>query len=96
MADNPAPSSVASRFVSESTLEAAQAQRKKDWEAAYARIGEEPPKQEESNEPYDGRSLWEKLQENKVGESAQRLRVRWGAGQVVGGRGRVEQVHTEL
>jgi hypothetical protein len=66
MADNPAPSSVASRFVSESALEAAQAQRKKDWEAAYARIGEEPPKQEESNEPYDGRSLWEKLQENKV------------------------------
>ena len=57
---------VASRFVSEDQLKAAQEQRQKDWAAAYERIGQEPPKQEESKEPYDGRSLWEKLQENKV------------------------------
>lgn len=62
----PAPTSVASRFVSETTLEAAKIQREADWKAAYARLGQEPPKKEEEDgEKYDGRSLWEKLQEHK-------------------------------
>ncbi|KAM0750709.1 hypothetical protein T439DRAFT_380583 [Meredithblackwellia eburnea MCA 4105] len=60
-----APTSVASRFVSQSTLDAAKAQREADWKAAYERMGQEPPKKEEDNEPYDGRSLWEKLKANK-------------------------------
>lgn len=57
--------SVASRFVSETALQAAQSKREEDWKAAYQRLGEEPPKRE-AEEVYDGRSLWEKLQENKV------------------------------
>ncbi|KAI5474161.1 hypothetical protein MNV49_004076, partial [Pseudohyphozyma bogoriensis] len=62
MSDSANPS-VASRFVSESSLEAAKKQREDEWKAAYARLGEKPPEREE--EPYDGRSLWEKLQANK-------------------------------
>ncbi|GAA5914924.1 PSME3-interacting protein [Sporobolomyces salmoneus] len=57
--------SVSSRFVSSTDLEAAAAKRKEEWAAAYARIGQEPPKQEETEGGYDPRSLWEKLQENK-------------------------------
>ncbi|GAA5944687.1 PSME3-interacting protein [Sporobolomyces koalae] len=57
-------SSVASRFVSSTELEQAAARRAEEWKQAYARIGEEPPKPQE-DEVYDGRSLWEKLQENK-------------------------------
>ncbi|GAA5884963.1 hypothetical protein JCM16303_006494 [Sporobolomyces ruberrimus] len=61
----PAPTSVASRFVSSKDLEAASLKRKEEWAAAYARIGQEPPKEEEGEGTYDPRSLWEKLQENK-------------------------------
>ncbi|KAL8287534.1 hypothetical protein RQP46_003392 [Phenoliferia psychrophenolica] len=60
----PPPTSVASRFVTETSIEAAKAQREADWKAAYERLGEKPPEKDES-EPYDGRSLWEKLQEKK-------------------------------
>lgn len=63
--------SVASRFVSSDALAAARQQRELEWKAAYERLGQEPPKQpDESTEPYDGRSLWEKLNEQKVGHSA--------------------------
>ena len=64
--------SVASRFVSQSSLDEAKLQREADWKAAYERLGQEPPKREQEEE-YDGRSLWEKLQENKVSN-----KPRWG------------------
>lgn len=59
-------SSVASRFVSEASLEEAKATRAQQWKEAYERLGQEAPPPEEDTQPYDGRSLWEKLQENKV------------------------------
>ncbi|BGP15517.1 hypothetical protein JCM10213_006583 [Rhodosporidiobolus nylandii] len=69
MSDASAPSAMASgvaaRFVSSAALDEAKKKREEEWKAAYERIGQEPPKQVEDNEPYDGRSLWEKLQENK-------------------------------
>ncbi|KPV72252.1 uncharacterized protein RHOBADRAFT_47095 [Rhodotorula graminis WP1] len=55
---------VASRFVSSAALEEAKQRREAEFKAAYARIGEEPPKQEDDG-TYDPRSLFEKLQENK-------------------------------
>lgn len=51
--------------MTETSIEAAKTQREADWKAAYERLGEKPPEKDES-EPYDGRSLWEKLQEKKV------------------------------
>ncbi|BGO91003.1 hypothetical protein NBRC10512_005911 [Rhodotorula toruloides] len=69
MSDTPsAPaftSGVASRFVSSNALEEAKKRREAEWREAYARIGQEPPKQEEE-EKYDPRSLFERLQENKT------------------------------
>lgn len=56
---------VSSRFVSSKQLEEAQAKRQEEWKAAYARLGQEPPK-EVVQESYDPRSLFERLQENKV------------------------------
>ncbi|GAA96199.1 uncharacterized protein L969DRAFT_43552 [Mixia osmundae IAM 14324] len=64
MADLPPPSTVASRFVSESDLSAAAEKRKAEWKAAYERLGQAPPEQPE-NQAYDPRSLYEKLQEQK-------------------------------
>ncbi|GAA5942176.1 hypothetical protein JCM1841_000034 [Sporobolomyces salmonicolor] len=69
MSDAPAnpsalSSGVASRFVSATALEEAAKKRSEEWKAAYERIGQEPPKEEDAA-PYDGRSLWEKLQETK-------------------------------
>lgn len=61
----PPPVSVAARFVSETTLEAAKQAREEAWKETYAKLGQEPPPKEEEA-PYDGRSLWEKLQEHKV------------------------------
>lgn len=67
MSDAPAlgTGGVASRFVSSSALEEAKQRREQEWKAAYERIGEEPPKQDDDG-TYDPRSLFEKLQENKV------------------------------
>ncbi|KAK4048750.1 hypothetical protein OIV83_004516 [Microbotryomycetes sp. JL201] len=58
-------SGVGSRFVSSKTLEEAKAKRDAEWRAAYERIGQEPPPKQD-DEPYDGRSLYEKLQEQKL------------------------------
>lgn len=73
MADIPpisSATSVSSRFVSSDALEAARKQREADWKAAYERLGQEPPKPDnDPSEPYDGRSLWEKLNEQKVSNS---------------------------
>lgn len=83
MADAPPPalssSGVASRFVSSSALEEAKQRREQEWKAAYERIGQEPPKQEDEG-TYDPRSLFEKLQENKVRLISSRGRGRRTAG----------------
>ncbi|KAI6132731.1 N-terminal domain of NEFA-interacting nuclear protein NIP30-domain-containing protein [Pisolithus croceorrhizus] len=51
-------SGVASRFVSQSDVEAARARREEQWKAAYARLGQEPPPQP-TDDSFDGRSLAE-------------------------------------
>jgi len=58
--------SVGSRFVSETDIDAANKVREEQWKAAYARIGQAPPKRPEDDASYDGRSLYEKLATNKV------------------------------
>ncbi|KAJ7597153.1 N-terminal domain of NEFA-interacting nuclear protein NIP30-domain-containing protein [Mycena floridula] len=56
---------VGSRFVSQDDVESARAKRDEQWKAAYARLGQEPPKPVEDS-TYDGRSLAEKLAANKI------------------------------
>lgn len=63
----PPPTSVAARFVSQTTLDAAKANREAEWKAMHEKLGQEAPvyKEKGEGEEYDGRSLWEKLQEHK-------------------------------
>ncbi|KAG8930098.1 hypothetical protein FRC03_012560 [Tulasnella sp. 419] len=56
--------SVSSRFVSQGEIDAANANRDAAWKAAYARLGQEPPPK--PVEDYDGRSLYDRLQEQKT------------------------------
>ena len=49
---------VGSRFISQNDLENAKAKREEQWKAAYARLGQEPPPQQQEDS-YDGRSLAE-------------------------------------
>ncbi|KAF4623631.1 hypothetical protein D9613_001907 [Agrocybe pediades] len=56
---------VGSRFVTQDEVETAKARREEQWKAAYARLGQEPPPQQQE-EVYDGRSLAEKLAANKI------------------------------
>lgn len=49
---------VGSRFVTETELDTAKARRDEQWKAAYARLGQEPPPQQQEDS-YDGRSLAE-------------------------------------
>ncbi|KAG6842564.1 hypothetical protein C0991_000090 [Blastosporella zonata] len=51
---------VGSRFITESDLDTAKARRDEQWKAAYARLGQEPPPQQQEDS-YDGRSLAEQL-----------------------------------
>ncbi|KZT51731.1 hypothetical protein CALCODRAFT_521206 [Calocera cornea HHB12733] len=67
---SPPPSSVASRFVSQTELEQAKATREEQWRAAYARLGQEPPPQR-AEDVGDGRSLYERLQTNKAAKEEQ-------------------------
>jgi len=55
---------VGSRFVTQDEIEVAKARREEQWKAAYARLGQVPPQQQEDS--YDGRSLAEKLAANKI------------------------------
>ncbi|KAF8922435.1 hypothetical protein CPB85DRAFT_1267584 [Mucidula mucida] len=48
---------IGSRFVSQDDVDSAKSRRDEQWRAAYARLGQEPPKQ--VDEAYDGRSLAE-------------------------------------
>ncbi|KJA29244.1 hypothetical protein HYPSUDRAFT_32643 [Hypholoma sublateritium FD-334 SS-4] len=51
---------VGSRFVTQDEVETAKLRREEQWKAAYARLGQEPPPQQQE-EVYDGRSLAEVL-----------------------------------
>ncbi|EGO00433.1 hypothetical protein SERLA73DRAFT_122445 [Serpula lacrymans var. lacrymans S7.3] len=57
---------VGSRFVSSTDIEAAKSRREEQWKAAYARLGQEPPKLPVNEDSYDGRSLAEKLAANRA------------------------------
>ncbi|KAK2461827.1 hypothetical protein APHAL10511_006290 [Amanita phalloides] len=56
---------VGSRFVTQDEIDAARQRREEQWKAAYARLGQEPPPQQQDDH-YDGRSLAEKLAANKI------------------------------
>jgi len=56
---------VGSRFITQDEVETAKVRREEQWKAAYARLGQEPPPQQQE-EVYDGRSLAEKLAANRV------------------------------
>ncbi|KAF8807515.1 hypothetical protein BYT27DRAFT_7189588 [Phlegmacium glaucopus] len=56
---------VGSRFVTQDEVETAKARREEQWKAAYARLGQEPPPQQQEDS-YDGRSLAEKLAANRI------------------------------
>lgn len=56
---------VGSRFVSQDEVDTARARRDEQWKAAYARLGQEPPPQQQEDS-YDGRSLAEKLAANRI------------------------------
>lgn len=58
--------SVSSKFISQTTLDAASETRAKEWSEMHTKLGQPVPELPTSTEPYDGRSLWEKLKENKV------------------------------
>ncbi|RIB05960.1 N-terminal domain of NEFA-interacting nuclear protein NIP30-domain-containing protein [Gigaspora rosea] len=51
------------KFVSSTEIEEARKKRAEEWKAAYERLGEKPP---EIEEEYDPRTLYEKLQEQKM------------------------------
>ncbi|KAJ3555314.1 hypothetical protein NP233_g12239 [Leucocoprinus birnbaumii] len=57
---------VGSRFVSQDEIDLAKQRKEEQWKAAYARLGQEPPPQQQSDEAYDGRSLAEKLAANRI------------------------------
>ncbi|KDR85107.1 hypothetical protein GALMADRAFT_260808, partial [Galerina marginata CBS 339.88] len=56
---------VGSRFITQDEVETAKVRREEQWKAAYARLGQEPPPQQQE-EVYDGRSLAEKLAANRI------------------------------
>ncbi|KAH7323426.1 N-terminal domain of NEFA-interacting nuclear protein NIP30-domain-containing protein [Rhizoctonia solani] len=66
-----ATGSVASRFVTQTEIDSAKERRDEQWKAAYARLGQEPPPQPTEDTEYDGRSLYERLQANKVAKQEQ-------------------------
>ncbi|CAE6455585.1 hypothetical protein ACGC1H_005788 [Rhizoctonia solani] len=66
-----ATGSVASRFVTQTEIDSAKERRDEQWKAAYARLGQEPPPQPTEDPEYDGRSLYERLQANKIAKQEQ-------------------------
>ncbi|KAJ7925898.1 N-terminal domain of NEFA-interacting nuclear protein NIP30-domain-containing protein [Mycena leptocephala] len=56
---------ISARFVTEDEVDTAKARRDEQWKAAYARLGMEPPPQQQEDFS-DGRSLAEKLAANKI------------------------------
>ncbi|CUA72806.1 hypothetical protein RSOLAG22IIIB_10307 [Rhizoctonia solani] len=66
-----ATGSVASRFVTQTELDSAKERREEQWKAAYARLGQEPPPRPTEDPEYDGRSLYDRLQANKIAKQEQ-------------------------
>ncbi|CAE6413074.1 unnamed protein product [Rhizoctonia solani] len=66
-----ATGSVASRFVTQTELDTAKERREEQWKAAYARLGQEPPPRPTEDPEYDGRSLYDRLQANKIAKQEQ-------------------------
>ncbi|KIY62431.1 hypothetical protein CYLTODRAFT_426925 [Cylindrobasidium torrendii FP15055 ss-10] len=62
--ENPLVHGAGSRFISQDAIDVARDRRNTQWKAAFERLGQEPPKAVE--EPYDGRSLAEKLAANRA------------------------------
>ncbi|KAF9787141.1 N-terminal domain of NEFA-interacting nuclear protein NIP30-domain-containing protein [Thelephora terrestris] len=62
--------SVGSRFVSQTEIDVARQRREEQWKAAYARLGQDPPPQQQE-EVFDGRSLAEKLAANRAAKQEQ-------------------------
>ncbi|KAL1406049.1 hypothetical protein Q8F55_007732 [Vanrija albida] len=60
-----ATGSIAARFVSQNALDEASARKEQEWKDAYARIGQEPPPQM-LEQPDDGRTLYERLEEQRI------------------------------
>jgi len=56
---------VGSRFITQDEVETVKLRREEQWKAAYARLGQEPPQQQQED-AYDGRSLAEKLAANRI------------------------------
>jgi len=56
--------------VSENSIKEAQGRRKEEWAKAYERLGQKPPEDEGPAQKYDPRSLYEKLQEQKMTKQA--------------------------
>jgi len=65
-----AGTSSSNRFVSENSIKEAQGRRKEEWAKAYERLGQKPPEDEGPAQKYDPRSLYEKLQEQKMTKQA--------------------------
>ncbi|CAE6397370.1 unnamed protein product [Rhizoctonia solani] len=66
-----ATGSVASRFVTQTEIDSAKERREEQWKAAYARLGQEPPPRPTEDPEYDGKSLYERLQANKIAKQEQ-------------------------
>ncbi|GMK59007.1 hypothetical protein CspeluHIS016_0700220 [Cutaneotrichosporon spelunceum] len=59
-----ATGSIGARFISQNAVDEAKERREEEWKAAYERIGQEPPP-EMKEEEHDGRTLFERLEEQK-------------------------------
>ncbi|CAK9785735.1 hypothetical protein CC85DRAFT_288786 [Cutaneotrichosporon oleaginosum] len=59
-----ASGSIGARFISQNAVDEAKERREEEWKAAYERIGQEPPP-EIKEEEHDGRTLYERLEEQK-------------------------------
>ncbi|BEJ12698.1 hypothetical protein CspHIS471_0211580 [Cutaneotrichosporon sp. HIS471] len=59
-----ATGSIGARFISQNAVDEAKERREEEWKEAYERIGQEPPPQMKEEE-HDGRTLFERLEEQK-------------------------------
>ncbi|BEI89800.1 uncharacterized protein CcaverHIS019_0211620 [Cutaneotrichosporon cavernicola] len=59
-----ATGSIGARFISQNAVDEAKERREEEWKEAYERIGQEPPPLMKEEE-HDGRTLFERLEEQK-------------------------------
>lgn len=69
MAEQASITGVGGRFVTEADLQVIKERQRAEWDAAYERIGQKPPEVEQA--PYDPRTLFEKLEEQKAIKEAE-------------------------